>query len=807
MREFRSQIVKCSAGLLLTGVILPGVFVSKATAGSNDDTTLQEVVVTAQRRSENIYNVPISVTAITADTLQKESINSIDDIARLAPGIAFFRGTYGSATISIRGIGDNSSSGGVGVGTTAVYIDEVPIQAHSAPLAFSTTNPYPTTYDLERVEVLRGPQGTLFGSGALGGAVRFITTPPSLKDVTFQVNSEGSNTEHGAPSYQAGFAAGGPIIDDVLGIRISAEDRHDGGWIDRVQRSDYAVLGRNTNYTDTRMIRVAVAYAPTDKLKITPSYFAQETLMNDESLYWEGFSNPNSGHYAGAFAPQPDHDRLNVGALKIEYNWSDVALTSNTSYLYRRNKNTYDVTSNVFEFTPAGNFPLLTSTQIPGLLNYTTTAYDLNQQSSFVQELRVQSTDNSARVTWQTGVFYQRMRSIAQDFQSTNASDLNKLTQYLAGVDYQTLFFGIGLIPPNISYQSLENTLETQTALFGDISFKLTDLLTGTVGLRVAHLSVESTEAQGGPYSYIATDLTGSTNTTSENPITPKFALSYQADPNNLIYATVAKGYREGGVVHELSPACDTSLHSLGFNSAPTRYNADKIWSYELGAKNLFFDRRLALSTSAYQINWKGIQQVTYLLSCGQALPFNGGSVKVRGFDIQADARMTPSLHVSASIAYTHSIYSDTLYGEADAVTGIRPNIINAGDSIGYPSANSPAPWTVNATPEYEFQLGGRNGYVLANYVFNSRHYIPTASQDPVTVQYLASQLATPILQYVDFRAGLHFGPVETALFVKNAFDAHPATRTSYNNTYSNWYFDSTIRPRTIGIAISYKSK
>ncbi len=793
------------AGLVLGG--LGGTVGAPRTnaAEASNESVLQEIVVTATRREESINRIPVSVTAFTPETMADEAIHGIDDIARLTPGVMFYRGTYGTSTISIRGVGDNSSSGGVGVGTTAVYVDDVPIQARSAPLAFTTSNPYPDTYDMQRVEVLRGPQGTLFGSGALGGAIRYITTPPSLTQSSFQVTAEGAATQYGAPSYEAGFAGGGPLIDDVLGFRISAEDRHDGGWIDRIQRSNQAVLEHNANYSDTREMRVALTYAPTDQLKITPSFFAQETFANDEGLYWEGFSDPGAGRFADAGAAQPNHDRLNLGALKVDYYLGSVALTSDTSYLYRRNKNQYDVTSNVLEFTPAGTFPLFNNTQIPGLPDYTASAFDLNQQNSFVQEVRLQSTNPDARVTWQAGVFYQRMHSLAQDFQTTNPADFDKLAEYLAGTDYQTLFYGIADIPPNLSYASREDTLEKQTAVFGELNVKIVRQLTATFGARAAHVSVNSTELQGGPYSYISTALTGSTNVTTENPVTPKFALAYQVNNDNLAYLTIAKGYREGGVVHALSPLCDTSLHDLGFSGAPSSYSPDKLWSYELGAKNSFFDRHLQLNTSVYQIDWKGIQQVTYLLSCGQALPFNGGEVTVRGFDLQLDWRVLSGLDLNATFAYTHSVYSKTLYGEADADTGIRPVIIKAGDSIGYPSPNSPAPLTATIMPKYDFKIAGHDSYALFNYVFNSRHYIKSAAEDPATVQYLPSQLSTPALQYVDLRAGIHFGSLEAALFVKNTFDTHSAARTSYNNTYSNWYFDSTIRPRTVGIALNYK--
>ena len=419
----------------LTGVI-GSFFMSPCAAAddaSDDSGRLKEVVVTATRRAESINKVPMSITALTSDQMEEKGIKSIDDIARDVPGIAFFRGAYGSATISIRGVGDNSSSGGVGVGTTGIYIDDTPITPRSAPLSFTETNPYPSTFDMQRVEVLRGPQGTLFGSGSLGGAIRFITTPPSLIDTTVYAQTEAAYTDYGAPSYDAGFAAGGPLIAGVLGYRVSIDDQHEGGWIDRVQRSNDDILDANANYVDTRPIHIAVTYAPTDNLKITPSYFTQETYRNDEDLYWEGLSDPDTGHFNSAGAPQPDRDRIDLGALKVEWSTDGVELFSNTSYLYRRNKNQYDVTANALELTPAGEFPLLLNTQLPGLENFTATAFDLNQQNSFVQEIRLESTSINSRLSWQGGVFFQRQRSISQDYQFTSEADLNQISEDLAG--------------------------------------------------------------------------------------------------------------------------------------------------------------------------------------------------------------------------------------------------------------------------------------------------------------------------------------------------------------------------------------
>src|SRR6201994_404228 len=201
---------------------------------------LAEVVVTSQRREENLSKVPISVTAMTQADIDTKGIKDISDIARFTPGITV--DNSGTNNISIRGI---SSSGGAG--TTGIYIDDTPIQMRA--LAFNPDEALPKAFDIDRVEVLRGPQGTLFGSGSEGGTVRYITTQPSLTKTSFYSRDEISFTQGGSASYEAGIAAGGPLIDGKLGVRATVWYRRDGGWIDRVDPTapdpQNAVVDRN----------------------------------------------------------------------------------------------------------------------------------------------------------------------------------------------------------------------------------------------------------------------------------------------------------------------------------------------------------------------------------------------------------------------------------------------------------------------------------------------------------------------------------------------------------------------------------
>src|SRR3984885_481005 len=186
---------------------------------------LGEIVVTAQRREESLSKVPVSVTALTQEDMDTKGIKDIIDVVRFTPGIAI--DNSGTNNISIRGI---SSTGGAG--TTGIYIDDTPIQMRG--LAFNPDDALPKWFDIDRVEVLRGPQGTLFGAGSEGGTVRYITTAPSLTKASIYGRSELSFTQGGAPSYEAGIAAGGPIIDGTLGARATIWYRRDGGWIEPV---------------------------------------------------------------------------------------------------------------------------------------------------------------------------------------------------------------------------------------------------------------------------------------------------------------------------------------------------------------------------------------------------------------------------------------------------------------------------------------------------------------------------------------------------------------------------------------------
>ena len=272
--------------------------------------SLEEITVTATRREESISRVPISITAISQDAIDNKGIKDFSDVVRFTPGVAF--DSSQTNQISIRGI---SSSGGSG--TTGIYIDDVPIQVRS--LGFNSDDTLVKLFDLDRVEVLRGPQGTLFGAGSEGGTVRYITVQPSLSQSSVYGKAETSYTEGGAPSYEAGLAGGMPVIDGVLGVRGSIWFRRDGGWIDRVDPTTLQVVDPNANSDNTVALRVAALWQPFEGLRITPSVLYQNSHRNDVTIYWPEYSRPSADDYVSANpTARPEPDKFVLPSLNVQ---------------------------------------------------------------------------------------------------------------------------------------------------------------------------------------------------------------------------------------------------------------------------------------------------------------------------------------------------------------------------------------------------------------------------------------------------------------------------------------------------------
>jgi outer membrane receptor protein involved in Fe transport len=806
-----------------------------ASAAPASGSPLEEVVVTATRREESLSKIAVSVTAVTQEGLDVRGIKDIEGLARFTPGINV--DNSGTNNIAIRGI---ASSGGAG--TTGIYIDDTPIQMRA--LAFNPDEAVPKSFDVDRVEVLRGPQGTLFGAGSMGGTVRYITTQPSLTKDSVYGRSELSYTQDGDPSYEAGIAVGGPLIDNKLGARVSLWYRKDGGWIDRINPDTLAISDSRANFENTTMARLAFVWAANDNWTVTPAVYYEYQKKNDVSNFWTLYSNPSSNHYVSANPTQRfTPDELYLPSLKIEGNLSAFRLISNTSYYHRTDTTGYDGTMYNLgfyqQFFPFGalnpllidgqgihlNDPLYNPPGIPGALGYRAPATVDNGQQNFTQEIRLQSADPHAKFLWTTGLFYANNKqtyleqihdpNLGQFLQAIYTGTGNSLGAGATPNDYILDFFGIGYDPmyPTDSYFLKTHAKDEQMAWFGEGSFQFTDQLKLTVGARYSRIKFSFNSITGGPQLYDVTTSLDSSKT--ESAFTPKVGLNFQADPNNLYYAVYAKGFRPGGGNNPVPYAsCASDFQLFGIPNAPPTYNSDSVDSYELGAKNNF-NNRVRLASSVYYIKWHNIQQTVVPPVCQISFISNLGEAEAKGLDVQADIAFTNSLTMDLTAGYTDARYTKDSRLSPDPTL---PPIVASGDAIVGLGGQPGAPFTGSVGLEYRFSAFEKESFVRADYEYQGAPKWVGPSQDPNTGQYDQGNYSLPATSFLTLRGGVQLGDWAASLFIDNVTDAHPVTNydwtidpgstnpagapPSYINRVQRNY---TFRPRTIGLTLTFR--
>jgi outer membrane receptor protein involved in Fe transport len=803
-----------------------------------DETTdsegpLQEITVTATRHEESMSRVPLSVTALTQDALDLRGIKDFNDVARFTPGVNV--DNSGTNNIAIRGI---ASSGGAG--TTGIYIDDTPIQIRA--LAFNPDDALPKTFDIDRVEILRGPQGTLFGAGSEGGTVRYITTQPSLTQTSIYSRDEVSYTEGGTPSYEAGIAAGTPLIDDKLGVRLTVWYRRDGGYIDRIDPVTLATDQKNANFDETLLMRLAAVWAITDNLKVTPSFYYQDRYRNDVESYWPLYSNPGRDDFVSADPTQrSDPDRFYIAAIKTEGDLGFAKIISNSSFFHRKEETGYDGTlynlgfyqSGVFYNTNADGSTSPASTPYPlldanglhlpaGATDYRAPASINNGQENITQEIRLQSADDASKLFWTAGLFFSSDRQTYVE--QIHDPLLNELSMAATGEPYTYWFVdpngnAVTYDPrfPNDSYFLQTAAKDQQYAVFGEATYSFTDQFKLTAGARFAKSKFTNDSLTGGPQLFLEPQSVDVQK--QENSFTPKVSFSYQEDPRNLYYFTYAKGFRPPGANNPVpQAACAQDFANFHIDSAPSTYNSDTVDSFEVGAKNNI-DNRIKLASSIYYIHWNNIQQTVVPPICQISFIDNLGKAVAKGADLQAEVAVTDSFTVELATGYTDARYTQdsrltSALFTADG-TPILP-VVRAGDAITGQSGQPAAPFTAALGLAYKFQLFTHESYIRLDDEYQGRAKWKSPSQDGDsttgignTAQFDPANYTLSATNFASARAGVSFGALQVAAFCDNLTDNHVVTN-------YNWSIDPgdgnsrlerqfTFRPRTFGVTVSYR--
>jgi outer membrane receptor protein involved in Fe transport len=730
--------------------------------------SMDEIVVTATKREEALRAVPLSATVLSATELDAAGVKDIGDLAARAPGLEFDVGTeFGPAILSnlaIRGIRAFTGT----APTIGLYMDDVPIQS----VHLTLSNPYPSTFDLARIEVLRGPQGTLFGSNALGGAIRFIATAPDTTSSSGTAHAEWSATEGGGASHELAAAIGRPVVPGVLGARVSAWYRSDAGYVDRVNPLNGDVVERQSNRSSGSALRLALAFEPNDKFRVTPSISYQTTDLHDTPIYYVYLQAPNTpaigaqvnNRQNGKLLRQPYSDRFIVEALKIEAQLRGVELTSVTGFYDRHATATVDETNAaclVF-FQGCGNpqglaYPSSYAQAVPTQLGV--------HQSALTQELRIASAPGERHLTWLVGLFYSRSHNNRSHY------------TYLVA------------LPDQAAIYSTSYAANADIDGFAHLELALTKRLKLGLGTRSGRRSGETSSFEAGFANTGATPFTHSVGPWSSVPSAPRLELSYQPDGSNFFYAAIAKANR-GGAPN--APAV------CGGASVPASYRPDDLLSYELGSKNALFDQRLQIDASVFHVHWKDPQQHG-VDACGNAYIANAGLISSSGFDLAAEFEVGRlGLRLAASYLDVH--YAQTVLSASGQVIAERGAV-----TIGTPEVPSPWSGTVAARYQWPLVLGGST-YLRVDDQFASHNAGPFVEDNPNAINYFPGGVrADPATNRLNLQVGLLRKGLDLRLVVDNVLNSQPTLHISTDGPGSSLFYGYTFRPRTVLLAATQR--
>ncbi|WP_293969209.1 TonB-dependent receptor [Sphingomonas sp.] len=695
-----------------------------ADAAKSENTQLGDIVVTATRRQQSVQDVPLSITAVTSETLARKAATNFFDYGSSIPNLSFgntAEGTTGSRTIAIRGIADRN--------TTGFYIDETPVSESLDP----------RIVDVSRIEVLRGPQGTLYGARSMGGTVRLITEQPSTTNFEGRVHGAISTTRNtDRPNYQLDGAINIPIVTDKIGLRVVGVHQQDAGYFARVigPAGGPTTTRDNIGQSLTDGFSVAALLKPTDRLSITPRILYQNTRLNGfpfADVAVAGGTTPDVLKPQSLVqrrtldVPEASRDKWLLATLDIKYDAGFGSFSSASSYFRRRSSDVEDTTDFITAAFGLGNNPIATVAEIR------------NQTDSYTQELRFAS---SFRGPFQvvTGVYVNRNET----GRSYPSIIVNGLNARLGGA------FGTDLL-----YKTDTPIVQTEYAAYAEGTYNLTNKLKIIAGLRGFSVKTTSSTISDGIIVGGPTVIPRQSQT--QSGVTPKASIQYEFSRGNQIYATAAKGFRPGGVngVVPTALGCAANLTALGRTPESTRfYDSDSVWSYEVGAKATLLNRRLTANASAFRIDWSNIQQ-RIQLQCGFGFRGNAGAARSQGVELELNVHPTDNFDLSLGFGYTDAKFTQsspgTRFAEGDRVPQV-PHV------------------TANIGGDYRVTLTDRIGGFLHgdfSYVGSSTSSI-NANTD---ANGRLIPRIRPSYELVNLRLGVNFGRSEIALFAKNLTD------------------------------------
>ncbi|TAM23968.1 MAG: TonB-dependent receptor [Rhodanobacter sp.] len=712
---------------------------AKTQATQREVTRLSTIIVTADKRSEPLQYVPMAVSVLTQDQLSRQSATSFADYVAQVPGLNAISSGEGWTQLVLRGITSGSHQPNATVGT---YIDDTPYGSSTIYAAGSMLTPDIDPSDVQRIEVLHGPQGTLYGSNTLGGLIKFVTTPPDTTQASAHADVDVNSVSGGGSGFGSHAMVNIPLVADTLGLRVNAYARTDPGYIDNVSTGQSEV-----NKAEVRGGRAQVLWTPNDKVSVRFSALAQNLSSNgvanggidlDPATLQPVYGWNKQARAAGTGLFKVKY-RLYDLSVKADFGWAKLVSTSSYGTL-RLNENV----DNTALYGPLLN-PMF------GLSNGGYAEVQPIALNKVTQELRLQSPEDQTW-EWRTGLFFTHERTVDQ--------------QDMATFDATT---GTPIALPTIAHVSVGPALFTEWAGYGDLTWHPTSKLSVLVGARYSNDRTT--------YSQTSTGLligdTDFTSRSSDHPVTYLVNPSYKFTDNVMAYVRVASGFRPGGANVGVSPG-------LG---APLTFEPDKLVNYELGLKTMMLDGRMSLDVDAFYIDWSKVQLTSVVGGIG--FLSNGGKAISQGFEASWRLHPLRGLTLWSNASYTDaSLAKDNPTG---SVYGLKGN----------PLPYVPK-WSANLGADYNFPMGSWSGFVGGNFSYVGRR-AGEFNQIPAPRVYL------PAYNNIDLYAGVNLGDWSVKVYAKNLANRHGITSVwpeTLNPVGSP--FNATVQtPRTVGVTVS----
>lgn len=775
--------------------------------------TVEKIVVTSQKRAQDVQAVPVSISVLNATDMESQHVLNYEDLSRVIPGVSFNSGYAGEGltNIVIRGI---SATGGAS--TVGIYLDDVSIATKNF---YDPGSASPRFLDFQGIEVLRGPQGQLYGDSSEGGTIRYISNQPQMFDRSGEVAADTSFTKHGSFNWNTTGVLNLPVMPGVFALRGSVYLSSDSGWIDNysfnganctealvqaagacqsTQQTQGPLRAKGVNRESDFTFHLLGKWTPGNDWTITPGYFHQVAQTSDNSSFY-----PSLGLYEqDKEVQEPSHDKMDLASLSVKKSFEAFDFTSVSGW-YRRDLNRQE-DGTFFNSTAFGEFfldPVLGSivppqqvgaaqtfndtviSNLPSTVHFHTTYRQLSQ------ELRLSSSEDSkSPFKWVAGAYYAQQTIHNLDYQQIPGIDtvftgfygfpLEAVGQTINGLAApgQTLF------PNDIDEYDDRTYVERQTALFGQLDYDLTPTWHFGLGARYTrtHEDFHSTEVGF----YQIGNISPYYQESSFYSVTPKASVSHDLTPNDKVYASIGEGFRSGGptgpIVYGPEGVCNFDFTNIGQTSQPIKFDSDKLWTGELGSKNTLLDNRLTLDGALFYTKWSNIQQQIYLPTCGYYFTANVGDARIFGGELEAAWRVTSELRLTLALSAESATITSTKY---PAVIAPGAHVVDVPDLTLAAGVAYTIPFFSN------YKLVSR-----ANYSFIGHSYGSYQTDN--------SNYSNPGYGVLTLSATMVDKKTEFSVYAKNALNNQTIIQRPEVNTVFEGY---TVRPLTVGLTAKLK--